>query len=529
MPDAVCEYSDASAILLPSQQELMVALDSGSMATWTWHIDSGRMECSHNMAALYGRTLEQFEGTLAFVKACTHPEDREKSILALGRAAETKQPFDWERRILCPDGSVRWLHSRARVFCDETGRAVRLVGTSTDVTARKEAEQALRFQKAVLEAQNEASLEGVLVVSPEARILSYNRRFAQMWGIPEDVLATGSDDAALAAVKDKIQNLEEFLARVAYLYEHPEQSGHYDAILKDGRAFKCYGVPLRSPDGTPLGRMFHFRDISEDRRAEQVMLERNALRTAVKALDRVLGVVGHELRTPLAAVRLLSEVLLESHDDAGQRQELLDSVHQEVVRMSAMVNDLLEVARLNSGTARWNWSTLPVLSACDQAMDSVRPLIDQRQVALELTVEPLDLMMRGDADAIRRLVLNLVNNACKHTTCGSIRVSARSVSIASVRYVQLEVKDTGSGMSAATAERLGQAFALNSGVIGESHVRGSGLGLAICRGIVAAHGGRITVASEPGRGTTVTALLQADLPDSVKCAHESGIIKTVNP
>ena len=529
MSDASGENQDTREALLRSQQELMVALDCGSMATWTWHIDSGRMECSHNMAALYGRTANQFEGSLAFVKACTHSDDREKSLFALRRAAETRQPFDWERRILWPDGAVRWIHSRAHVFCDETGRAVRLVGTSTDITARKEAEQALRFQKAVLEAQNDASLDGVLVVSPEARILSHNRRFAEMWGIPDRVLATGSDEAALAAVKEKIQNLEDFLARVAYLYEHPEQAGHYDAILKDGRTFKCYGVPLRGTDGTPLGRMFHFRDVSEDRRAEQLMQERNALRNAVKALDRVLGVVGHELRTPLAAVRLLSEVLLESQHEAEQQQAFLHSVHQEVVRMSAMVNDLLEVARLNSGTAKWNWSSVSVLSACGQALDSVRPLIDHGKVALDLAVEPPELTMRGDAEAIRRLVLNLVNNAYKHTQSGSIRVIARPVSIASVRYVQIEVKDTGSGMSAATAERLGQAFALNSGVIGESHVRGSGLGLVICRGIVAAHGGTITVASEPTRGTAVTALLQADLTESVQCAREAGILRTVKP
>lgn len=526
---AIPVKDDTRDPLQRSRQELMVALDSGSMATWTWHVDSGRMECSDNMRQLYGRTHDDFEESLDFVAACTHPDDRERSLTALRRAAETKQPFDWERRILCPDGSVRWLHSNGRVFCDERGRPVRIVGASLDITARKGAEQTLQFQKALLEAQNQASLDGVLVVSLDARILSYNRRFAQMWGIPDSVLDSGSDAAALEAVKDKLENLDDFLARVAYLYQHPDQSGHYDALLKDGRAFKCYGVPLRKSDGTLLGRMFHFRDVSEDHHAQRVVQERNALRNAVKALDKVLGVVGHELRTPLAAVRLLSEVLLDQHPQAAQQQAFLESMHQEVVRMAAMVNDLLEVARLNSGTARWNWSLVAVADACQQALASVRPLLDQTKVALELQVEPEELSMRGDADAIRRLVLNLVNNACKHTQAGSIRVTARPLALAQIGYVQIEVTDTGQGMSADTAARLGQAFALNSGVIGESHVRGSGLGLAICRGIVAAHGGTITVASRPGDGTTVTVLLQSELPESAQCHQEASILNTVKP
>jgi signal transduction histidine kinase len=195
--------------------------------------------------------------------------------------------------------------------------------------------------------------------------------------------------------------------------------------------------------------------------------------------------------------------------------------------MSSMVDDLLEVARLNSGTARWNWSELAAADSCGQALDSVRPLMDESQVKLLLNVEPAGLRMRGDADAVRRLVLNLVNNASKHTRAGLIHVQARPLSLGSANYIELEVADTGEGMSEETAARLGQAFALNSGVIGQSYVRGSGLGLAICRGIVAAHGGTITVASQPGKGTTVTAMLRADLPEPLQNTGDGGPIRTV--
>jgi signal transduction histidine kinase len=110
-----------------------------------------------------------------------------------------------------------------------------------------------------------------------------------------------------------------------------------------------------------------------------------------------------------------------------------------------------------------------------------------------------------------------VSNASKFTPDGSIRVRAAACEdgATAARLVRVEVSDTGRGIAPAIAERLGEAFALNSGVVGESYVKGSGLGLAICRGIVSAHGGTTSVASTPGKGTTVTVLLRADLPGPV--------------
>jgi signal transduction histidine kinase len=255
------------------------------------------------------------------------------------------------------------------------------------------------------------------------------------------------------------------------------------------------------------------QDLTERKRAAEMEQERNNLRGAVRALDRVLGVVGHELRTPLAAVRALSEVVLMHHQwPSGECRTYLESIRDQVVQMAGVVNDLLEVARLNSGTAKWNWSRFALAEACGEAAETVRPLLDGQKVSLSVRVRPEDLHMNGDADAVRRLTLNLLSNAQKHTPAGEILVDVAAESAADGAWVRLLVSDTGEGMSADTASKLGEAFALNSGVVGADYIKGSGLGLAICRGIVAAHGGRISFASAPGKGTTVTVLLRADLP-----------------
>ena len=136
--------------------------------------------------------------------------------------------------------------------------------------------------------------------------------------------------------------------------------------------------------------------------------------------------------------------------------------------------------------------------------------------------------MQGDAQAVRRLVLNLLSNAQKNTHAGSIAIRAGWFDQDGHSCVRIQVTDTGEGMEPETARRLGIAFALNSGVVGEDHVKGSGLGLSICRGIVAAHGGHISVETSPGNGTMVTVVLRADLAEPAPMDEAGPIEAKVN-
>lgn len=262
----------------------------------------------------------------------------------------------------------------------------------------------------------------------------------------------------------------------------------------------------------------------ERKRAERLERERNSLRAAARAMEQVLGVVGHELRTPLASVRAMSEYLLtDGSHDTPEFSQFLQAINQETVRMAEMVSHMLEAARLESGMAKWNWSRITLKRVCEDAIDVVRHLVDTQQVRLSVHVTPEELTMNGDADAVLRLLINLLTNAHKHTEAGQISVTASAVTGSDPALIQLQVQDTGSGIPPEVAEKLGMPFALNAGTIGSTYVKGSGLGLSICRGIVAAHGGRILVSSAPGQGTTVTVQMRADLDAAVQTAQDAPI------
>lgn len=144
-------------------------------------------------------------------------------------------------------------------------------------------------QTALLQAQAEASIDGMLVVCPDGRIISYNRRFVEMWPIPEDVVASGSDDAALQSVLDKVVDPHAFVQRVQDIYARSAEPVRDEIVLRDGRVFDRYGAPLREEDGTTYGWAWYLRDVTEQRRAQaEIAATGERLRRVVRILQESL-------------------------------------------------------------------------------------------------------------------------------------------------------------------------------------------------------------------------------------------------
>jgi PAS domain S-box-containing protein len=394
-----------------------------------------------------------------------------------------------------------------------------------DITERKATEVHVR----TLSRATEQSPASVVITDTRGTIEYVNPKFTEVTGYtPEEVI--GRNPRLLKSGK---LPPEVYKAMWDKLLSGEVWTGEFQNRKKNGELY--WEAASVSPVRNAEGEIAHFvgvkLDITKAKEAEEDRLrhleveqERNALRGAVKAQERLLGVVGHELRTPLAGIRAIAELLLD--DGAREMAEFdtfLANIHDEAVRMSGLVNDLLEVARMRSGVASWNWSMVALQEVCEAAVRTIRPLIDRARVEVTTKVDPPDLVMRGDNNGIRQLLINLLSNAGKHTPKGSIQVLATGFENDGQSFIRLTVSDTGSGMTPEVARRLGEAFALNSGVIGASCVKGSGLGLAICRGIVTAHGGKITVKSAQGTGSVFTAMLRADLEGPASTVQETRI------
>ena len=165
-------------------------------------------------------------------------------------------------------GAEYWRQIRATPTADEHGKVRYAINLFHDVTAERRAQEQLRFQAALLRAEAEASREGILVVTSEGRMVSWNRRFGELWEIPEDVLASRSDQLAISSVLSKLVDPEGFQRRITELYADPAVEAADELALLDGRLFERHTKPLVDEAGGIRGRIWFFRDATDDRRRE---------------------------------------------------------------------------------------------------------------------------------------------------------------------------------------------------------------------------------------------------------------------
>ena len=218
-----------------------------------------------------------------------------------------------------------------------------------------------------------------------------------------------------------------------------------------------------------------------------------------------VSMVSHELRTPLTSIQGYAELLLEDEQIAQEHRESLAIVKKNSERLLGLINDLLDVSRMEAGRLDLHRTSLDLAHLILEVADSLRPLIETKRQQLRLDLGEALPAVWADQDRVTQILTNLISNAHKYTLVeGSIMVAARRDD----GFVRVDVSDTGIGLSPEDQAQLFTKFF-------RAHDRspqaggGTGLGLVITRLLVELHGGRITVSSAPGQGSTFSFSLPA--------------------
>ena len=245
-----------------------------------------------------------------------------------------------------------------------------------------------------------------------------------------------------------------------------------------------------------------------EQKSRELEAATNELRTAnqrLQELDRMkddfISTVTHELRTPLTSIRAFSEILNDHPDlDAQQRRKFLGIVIKESERLTRLINQVLDLAKIESGNAEWHTSEIDMREVIEDSVSATSQLFKENEIELALDLPPAVPVISADRDRLMQVMLNLLSNAakfCRTDGSGRVRIALRRLPDA----LQVDVADNGIGISEADQKVIFEKFRQVGDTL-TAKPQGSGLGLPICRQIIGHFGGKLWVRSRPGAGAT---------------------------
>ena len=470
-------------------------------------------------AELIGRKMLDF----------VHPDDRARDLALFTRLIAEGIPFDIEKRYLRPDAALCWAHNSVSILRDDAGRPLSSFAISVDVTQRRTEEARLVALKDKLSGDLHATTRlydlifgavdvSIYTLDHTGTITSWNPGAETIYGYPA-ARATGLSAEDLNTAEDRRagvlrREMEEALREGRAVCERWK-------VRRDGSRFWTIGVlrPLVD-DGRTVGFFKFERDATaqhameearreaDEERARLLVAERHARQAAEDASaakDRFLAALSHELRTPLVPVRMALFALKREKRLSASGREMVRMIGRNLDAEVRLIDDLLDVSRIVHGKMEFKRASVDVHACIRRALEVCSGDIQAKKQRLGVDLAAGHPVLHGDADRLRQVFCNLLQNAAKFTPEGG-SVGVRSFHPAPGE-IAVEVTDSGMGIDAAALPDIFRAFEQGGPRIVQ-RFGGLGLGLAISQAVVTAHDGRLTAASAgPDRGATFTVVL----------------------
>ena len=470
---------------------------------WEVDLEAQVVHWSPELAELFGRPMVDDQTASLAVYA---EDDHEAVLEHLRQAIATGIPIDFEARARTADGAPIWLRVMGETQMVD-GRCVALHGASQDVTAQREATAELRESERFGRGVIDSVAAYLAVIDEQGVIIAANSAFkalgAELLGV--DVYPMGRNlfgvFGGLSGGKALVRGVRSVIAGEAASFSRAYQAN-------DGEWFRLTAARFQGEG--PVRCVVVTQSIEDLKRSERRLKVVNAslkrardqANAANVAKSAFLATMSHEIRTPLNGVLGMAQAMERDELSARQR-ERLGVVRQAGETLLVLLNDLLDLSRIEAGRLELEDGVVDVAALMQGAQSTFGPLAAEKGLALELEVEPaLKGVWVGDPTRVRQIVHNLISNAVKFTAAGWVRARA----LRRAGKLVIEVADTGPGIAAERQGALFQKFVQEDASTTRRY-GGSGLGLAICRELTELMGGTIAVASQPGEGARFTVTL----------------------
>ncbi|HUQ09116.1 MAG TPA: ATP-binding protein [Steroidobacteraceae bacterium] len=504
---------DDAASRADREHRVQIALKAAEVSFWDLDLRSREIYVDHICFEILG--MPRADGMLPIdeLEALTHPDDREPQRQAITDVITGKSAMlHFQHRLRHADGRWVWMETFGNITeRDEQGRVVRLTGTKTNITERKQLERALSNTLRVMRALLETMPLPVIMRDTERRVTLVNAAWEKMLGISRnDIVGKQIEQYPHMVLSNNHleSDLEVLRTKRSLRYEtvvHGVDGTDYDVIVAK--------TPLVADDGTVTGLAAVVTDISEQKRVSEALEKaRGSAEAAMHAKSRFLANMSHELRTPLNGVVGMASLLENTALDAKQRR-FVRTLKSSAEALITLINDVLDLSKAEAGKLELSRGPFELRRELEQVVGlfSARAYDKGIEIAAHIgrDVPPV---VNGDPIRLRQVLGNLVNNAVKFTESGAVLVSVTSTpSNDSLVALEFSVTDTGVGVAAEEQQRIFDAFEQADGSV-TRRFGGTGLGLAISRQLVDLMNGSIGVQSAPGHGSRFWFRIPAGVP-----------------
>lgn len=526
-------FRKASTALAQAEQRWKFAIEGAGHGVWDWNLDTGEIVYSDTWVRMLGYEPGDLPGDEQHWRESIHPEDREAFSQALSRhmCGETLY-YNIEHRLRCQDGSYKWVSGRGMLMPrDKEQGAMRIIGTLTDISASKRTEQALQANQSRLASMIDAAMDAIVTTDADFRIIVFNPAAEQMFGyranemlgqpltrlLPEDKVPGHGDMMRNFALHDGATRKMRSLAA----------GRQVSGFRSDGSEFPVeVSISYSTNYGEPIYTAM-IRDITERKAAEEearlftaTLEKRVAERTgeldearlqaeaANRAKSAFLAAMSHEIRTPLNSVLGMAHLTMQTRLDDKQR-DYLQKISVSGTHLLALINDILDFSKIEAGKLELDIHDFDLTVLLQELANLMEDKVRMQGLEYKVMLDPrIPRYLLGDVLRLRQILLNLLGNAVKFTEKGAVTLA---ISLAgggeNQPRVQFAVSDTGIGIDRQAQKKLFQSFQQADNSTARKY-GGTGLGLTISYQLVQHMGGELTVASQLGKGSTFSFILE---------------------
>jgi PAS domain S-box-containing protein len=489
--------------LKTSEERWMLAVSGANDGIWDWNPETGQTFFSDRWKRLLGFYPGDIADHISERDMLIHPEDQERVSLALDQHLQgATHYYQCEFRMRCKDGHYAWVYERGRALHDRDGKVIRVTGSLSDISDRRQAEFELEQRNAQLNAMFDTSPDGMVSFDPQMAIQFVNPAFLSMTSLDMSSML-GLDAVAFSNLLNGLCDPSAGFIGVDTMRQQPLDSPSSNVIELTSAGKRVLEIKLIESASASIPVILFFRDITAETEVDRMKSE-------------FVSMAAHELRTPMASIYGYSELLLHSGLKDPLQEESAKTIYKEAGLMASIIDEFLDLTRIESRKgANFVFERVDLQQVVEAAVDSYP--VPEGRAAPDLEPCAGPLWVYADANKIKQTLNNIVSNAYKYSPQGgAVRVALLSAD----GCCGFEVRDHGIGMTPEQLERVYERFyrADSAGTI-----PGTGLGMSIVKEIVDFHGGNIRFSSEYGKGSKVELWLPEMAADGAGAKSETSV------